>query len=208
MEDRGSSEPARLADLLGDTYDTLAGEETPTISAGSGRHAPHPLTPERMLALIWPEVVGTEVAANARPVQLRGKRLVVSASSSVWAQSLHFMGAAIVGGINERLGADVVEQIVFRHAGWEERSQGHGGAAPETGRSGRVVAPIGDSGGPGATPAEAPRSGVTAVDAALSEEQQAALAQVERLDLAPELRDRMLRAMRAAFVRGEKDSVR
>lgn len=195
MEGRRISDPERLGDLLGNTYETLAGE-APTNTPPGAVPCDADLTPERMLAAIWPEVVGSEVAANARPVQIRGKRLVVTASSSVWAQTLQFMGAAIAAGINERLGADAVRQIVFRHAGWEERPRGLGGAG-EAGVAEVACEPT-RAGGAATRPA----------DAALSEEQRAALADVARLDLTPELREKMLRAMRAAFVRGEKDSVR
>jgi len=154
-----------------------------------------------MVAVVWPEVVGTEVAANTRPVQLRGKRLVVSTSSSVWAQTLQFMGASIAVGLNERLGTDAVDQIVFRHAGWEERSRGRTGGA--------IQADQGDTAdGAPAGPSGTAKSADRGRAVALSEEQRAALAEVEKLDLAPELRQRMLRAMHASFVRGEKDSVR
>jgi hypothetical protein len=162
----------RLGELMGDVC--------------GGPSAPGPVSearddPARRLAAIWPDVVGAEVAANARPVQLKKGRLAVSASSSVWAQTLQFMGDAIAARLNERLGEGVVGQVVFRHAGWEERPRRR----------------------PNPRPGEARGQPIE-----LSADQQQALALVAALDLPPELRARIARAMEAAFVRGEPDSVR
>jgi hypothetical protein len=181
----GPADFDRLGDLLGEA----GGVPPRTTRGGPGdRDA-------EVLAVIWPEVVGDEVAANARPVQLKQGRLVVSASSSAWAQTLQLMGDAVAARINERMGERVVEEVVFRHAGWEERSAGR----PVGGPGGRVSAGR-PSGGHG--PGQVGEGG------ALSAEQTAALAEVEALDLSPELRDKIAHAMEAAFVRAQQDSVR
>jgi hypothetical protein len=183
----GPDEFVRLGDLLADAHGTAA----PTASkGGSGTESAGGSSRDlaRVLSAAWPDVVGPEVAANARPVQLRQGRLVVSASSSVWAQTLHLMSEAIVGRLNERLGGGTVERIVFRHAGWDERAQ----------------TPRGAESAPPAAGDPVPADSVLP----LSSEQKEALAAVRRLDLAPELRAKIERAMRAAFVRGEQDSVR
>jgi len=145
----------------------------------------------RLLAQVWPEVVGPEVAANAKPVQLRQGRLVVAASSSAWAQTLQLMSEAIVTRLNERLGPGAVDRAVFRHAGWDERPA----RIPE----------------PGAMePREAglPSAGQAGTLGRLTKEQEAALAAIDALDLSPGLREKMKRAIKAAFVYGEQDSVR
>jgi hypothetical protein len=181
----GPADFDRLGDLLG---------EAGGVPPGATRGGPGDRDAE-VLAVIWPEVVGDEVAANARPVQLKQGRLVVSASSSAWAQTLQLMGDAVAARINERMGERVVEEVVFRHAGWEERSAGR----PVGGPGGRVSAGR-PSGGHG--PGQVGEGG------ALSAEQTAALAEVEALDLSPELRDKIAHAMEAAFVRAQQDSVR
>ena len=156
--------------------------------------------------MIWPELVGDEVAANAQPVQLKQGRLVVSASSSAWAQTLQLMSDAIVARINEHLGDGVVERVVFRHAGWEERPTGRSSAGPAAVRRlGRGEDPRARSTTTGDGPD--PAGGADTLPA-LSAEQKAVLAQVETLDLSPELREQILRAMEAAFVRAQPDSVR
>jgi hypothetical protein len=177
----------RVGSLLGDFCEAAA---TPTSSdsqpnnehrsVGRGDRTT-PGDASRALAGVWPAVVGAEVAANASPVQLKAGRLVVSTSSSVWAQTLQYMSADLAARLNERLGEGVVRQIVFRHAGWEERPPG------ETADRQR---PEADEAGP------------------LSLEQQQALDDLERVGLPPAVRDQIMRAMRASFVRTQRDSVR
>ncbi|NLE11193.1 MAG: DUF721 domain-containing protein [Actinobacteria bacterium] len=206
MDRQEPDDVVRLGELLGQTYDVLAGEGVALTGSrgkghGRGAAAARPkgapsTSPEQTVAVLWPEIVGAEVAANTRPVQLRKKRLVVSASSSAWAQTLHFMGPSIVARVNECIGAGTVGEIVFHHAGWEERSRHH---SPSPDPSTAPVA-AGEAGRERAT-SDDPDAGLTA-------EQRASLAEVEQLDLEPGLRDRMLRAMRAAFVRGQQDRVR
>ncbi|OFW65711.1 MAG: hypothetical protein A2Y74_09685, partial [Actinobacteria bacterium RBG_13_63_9] len=144
-----------------------------------------PGDPARRLALVWVDVVGAEVAANARPVQLRKGRLTVSASSSVWAHTLQYMGEDMKTRLNERLGPGTIEQIAFRHAGWEERprrEQSELGAVEQT--------------------------RPTALPKAFPAQQKEALARLAELDLPPAIREQIAKAMKAAFVRGEQDSVR
>ena len=73
----------------------------------------------RRLSIIWADAMGPEVAANARPVQLRDGRLVVTTSSSGWAQTLQLMSPMVVERLNEALGGGTVAKAVFRHAGWD-----------------------------------------------------------------------------------------
>ncbi|OFW61254.1 MAG: hypothetical protein A2133_11210 [Actinobacteria bacterium RBG_16_64_13] len=201
MNDRRASENAgfdRLGDLLQDVTgagDMPSGAPSARggLPAGGGRttgtSGGFAGETAKQLAQIWLDVVGEEVAGNSRPVQLRHGRLVVSASSSAWAQTLQFMSTAIIARLNERLGADTVKQAVFRHAGWVERPRRSPGAAEPGVVGGAVEA------------ASEPAVCLTA-------EEQDALAAVEQLGLEPELRQKVIGAMRAAFVRGEQDSVR
>lgn len=72
------------------------------------------------IAAVWSEVVGVEVAANALPTYYRNGRLVVSTSSSAWAQTLLLMSEMLKSRLNARLGGEHIRQVRFRHAGWEE----------------------------------------------------------------------------------------
>jgi hypothetical protein len=142
----------------------------------------------RMVAEVWEEAVGLEVAANARPVQLRRGRLTVSASSSAWAQTLQLMAETVKDRLNDRLcralGAEAVKDIVFRHAGWEEGGSGvssqaaAGGGWADAGERRAAAA--------GAAPVPTP-------------EEEAAVAEVKGLGLEQELEESILRAMRTSF---------
>lgn len=190
----------RLADVLSAA---AAGWEPVASSSSSGatqadRHLGHEIT------RLWPQVVGPEIAANAKPVYLSRRRLVVSTSSSAWAQTLHLMSEDILRRLNECLDLaglgrqgevreEALEGIVFRHAGWEE----------EGGEVYRERPPAGSSAGISARASERPPRGVE-----FSPEEQEALASVSELDLPADLKETMLRAMRASFVRRRQDSIR
>jgi len=233
--DAGMARPTdfdRLGDLLGEACGLPPPSAQGAPRAGAAKHdrssppssgaspsgpvdqaAPRALA--KLLSAIWPEVVGDEVAANAQPVQLKRGRLVVSASSSSWAQTLQLMGDAIVARVNEHLGDGVVERVVFRHAGWDERPPGLSSAERPVGRhlERRENLP---------RPAPSSRDGATAsggvpggggLDPAvraetLSAEERTVLAEVEGLDLSPGLREQIGRAIEAAFGRAQQDSVR
>jgi len=177
----------RLGDLLKDVRGPLAGGAGTRDSEAQEGGGDKSRSAARLLALVWPEVVGEEVAANARPVQLRQGRLVVSASSASWAQTLQLMGDAIIDRLNERLGGGAVDRVVFRHAGWEESGgralAGPGKGAPETDTGG---SPVGPQGRPATRP---------------TVEEEAAVAGVRKLGLGPELEESILRAVRASFRR-------
>ncbi len=136
----------------------------------------------RAVGEAWPVVVGPEVAENASPIQLKNGTLVVSTSSSVWADTLQYMSVDLAARLNQRLGEELIQRMVFRNAGWEERTANSSGRA-ETVR------------------AESSRDGLTP-------EQEQALAEVQESDLPPALRESAIRAMRAAFARSERNPVR
>jgi Dna[CI] antecedent, DciA len=155
---------------------------------GPGSDAGRTAEAARMIAEVWEEAVGLEVAANARPVQLRRGRLTVSASSSAWAQTLQLMAETVKDRLNDRLcrarSAEAVKDIVFRHAGWEEGGSG----VPSQAAAGGGWAGPGERGAAatGAAPAPTP-------------EEEAAVAEVKRLGLEQELQESILRAMRTSF---------
>jgi hypothetical protein len=126
------------------------------------------------MADAWQEIVGTEIAANTQPLQLRQGRLVVAVSSSVWAQTLQFMSGQIQERLNRSLGEDTVRLIVFRHAGWET-------AAPVRSEPQRTT------------------KGTSAPAYMPTEEQAAALEAVASICTQERLREQILRAMKASF---------
>ena len=72
------------------------------------------LAPATLLAEVqraWPEVVGTAIAAEARPSAERGGILTISCSASVWAQELDLMGPEIVERLNGALQSGSVTRL-------------------------------------------------------------------------------------------------
>lgn len=197
----GSADFDRLGDLLREACGAVPSteaippandsraDERPYRGEVPGSDAGRTAGVARMIAEAWGEAVGQEVAANARPVQLKRERLTVSASSSAWAQTLQLMAETIKDRLNDRLctalGAEPVKDIVFRHAGWEGgsnvRSQAAGGEGRADAGARRAAAPA-----PAPTPAP---------------EEEAAVADVKGLRLEHELEESILRAMRASFRR-------
>lgn len=180
--------------------------------------------PGRRLAAVWADAVGAEVAANARPVQFRDGRLVVTTSSSAWAQTLQLMSPILVARLNERIGEAIVTRAVFRHAGWDPAWAAPDTQTPEMppAAASAAAAPSPSravSGGPpdaasalgtatGTTPVggAAPATG-SAMDGFTAEERRA-LAEVDALPLPPATKDSIRAAMKAGFARARQDSGR
>jgi Dna[CI] antecedent, DciA len=173
----------RLGDLLG--------------ARGSGPdHGPVADWPlERRLIEVWAAVVGADVAGNATPVSLRRGRLTVATSSSVWAQTLQLMGESMVERLNGALGEAVVTAVICRPAGWDP---GGGTEGPKALRG------EWSDGSEEAQHHQGATVGRGLPDLPLSAEEEAAIADVERADLDPELRARMVRVMRGFFLRAHE----
>ena len=62
----------------------------------------------------WEEVVGETVAANSRPVAVRGTTLVLAVTDPAWATQLRFLEADIVARLTEALGTAAIESIEVR----------------------------------------------------------------------------------------------
>ncbi len=63
---------------------------------------------------VWDDCVGAAIAANTRPVALKGARLVVVVTSSAWLHQLQFLKQDLIERLNRRAGGDIVEDIRFR----------------------------------------------------------------------------------------------
>jgi predicted nucleic acid-binding Zn ribbon protein len=62
----------------------------------------------------WQPSVGLSVAANTRPVSLKGGCLLVCVSSSVWLQELQFLKNNLVDRLNALLEEELVHDIRFK----------------------------------------------------------------------------------------------
>lgn len=61
----------------------------------------------------WKEAVGPTVATWAQPKRLHKGRLEVAVKSAVWRTQLSFVKQEIVKRINERIGQEVVRELVL-----------------------------------------------------------------------------------------------
>jgi hypothetical protein len=61
----------------------------------------------------WDEIVGPEVAAQAKPVKMHGTVLWVEVAESVWLQQLQYLKMAFVDSINNRFGHNGLTDIRF-----------------------------------------------------------------------------------------------
>jgi predicted nucleic acid-binding Zn ribbon protein len=64
------------------------------------------LAPDTVLAevqQVWPQAVGDEIAAAARPTSERAGVVTISCSAAVWSHELDLMGPLLIERLNERL---------------------------------------------------------------------------------------------------------
>ncbi len=186
-----------------------APRRSPGATLGPAAAVPGDLA--RLLAVVWPQVVGPDVARNAHPVYYRHGRLVVSTASAAWAQALQDMSESIRSGLNARLGAEHIKRVVFRHAGWSEAGLATTSGPVHGAEVAEVAEPVtaakapprdgGDKRERGGREDPGETRGETAADI------EEVLAQVAGLPLEPGLKARIQAAMRAALVRGQKDFV-
>jgi hypothetical protein len=63
---------------------------------------------------LWPEIVGQAIATQAQPLRIIGGTLTVAVSSGPWMQELTYLKGMMKNKLNDRLGGDVVKEIVLR----------------------------------------------------------------------------------------------
>lgn len=148
-----------------------------------GGVAPERSSASARLAEVWPLATGADIAHNAVPTSLRAGKLIVAASSPAWAQTLQLMSPQLLERLNALLGAGAVREMVCRTAGWP--GAGGGGAA------------AGAAAAEGAAEGEQ-RSG----SSGLSEEEEAAVREVEGAACDPGLGATLAGLMRASLRRG------
>lgn len=69
---------------------------------------------EALIAGMWPEIAGPQVAAHARMAELRGSTLLLEVDPGLWVQEVSARRGQFVEAINRRLGARVIAEIRIR----------------------------------------------------------------------------------------------
>ena len=103
-----SSQQRRKPDLLRPTGEILA-----SVLSGLGLKG---RLKEREALVLWPDVVGEEIAHRSRALRIKEGVLYVRVDSAAWSQELHFLKATILARFDEVLGPGLVKEIRFtRH---------------------------------------------------------------------------------------------
>ena len=70
---------------------------------------------QSQVLLLWPSIVGAEIAGHAQPVSLRNSVLVVAVDHPIWLQELsRFHKRAILDKVQQRVGKSAVRDIALR----------------------------------------------------------------------------------------------
>ena len=63
---------------------------------------------------LWPEVVGQAISSRAQPLRIINGTLTVAVSSGPWMQELSFLKGMMKEKLNNRLGGEIVKEIVLK----------------------------------------------------------------------------------------------
>jgi predicted nucleic acid-binding Zn ribbon protein len=74
-------------------------------------------TREAQALLLWPQVIGPDLARESQALKLTGGTLLVTASSPALAHQLHLERTMLIERLNEAIGAPAVREIRFRQFG-------------------------------------------------------------------------------------------
>lgn len=66
---------------------------------------------EQQAVTLWPEVVGSRIAAVSEAQKITDGVLTVKVNNSAWKQELHYLRASIAEKLNRRLRKEVVKEI-------------------------------------------------------------------------------------------------
>lgn len=69
---------------------------------------------EQKILKMWPEILGDEIASYTEQMFVKNKTLFVKINSSVIRNELYMCRSRITSTINQKLGANVIENIIFR----------------------------------------------------------------------------------------------
>ncbi len=94
-----SNPPQRLGVVLGELIDRLGYRDK---------------IDEARAVEVWPELAGPTVEQVTESVWIKDGRLFVKINSAVWRHQLHLQRESWRDRINEHLGREVVDELVFR----------------------------------------------------------------------------------------------
>ncbi len=81
---------------------------------------------ERSLLLNWQEVVGPEIAAHSRAVDIRDGVLIIDADHGAWRQELSLLIPQLIQKFNAMYGAGAVKEVQWLHRPGRNRKSKNG----------------------------------------------------------------------------------
>ncbi len=88
---------------IGDVLDTLVQKHRPNTNQAMVR-----------IWELWEGTVGSDVAANARPVAFKGDLLLVHVSNSTWLHHLRYLEQDLIQKVNRALEGDYIKRIKLK----------------------------------------------------------------------------------------------
>ena len=67
-----------------------------------------------MVLHFWPSVVGEQIAGITKTLNFKGRKLIVTVENEAWRYELHSSRYSIAKKLNQKVGSDVVEEIIVR----------------------------------------------------------------------------------------------
>ena len=68
---------------------------------------------ETSLILAWPEIMGKAIASRTKDIFIRDRKLFIRLESAVIKNELMMMRSDIITKMNERAGADIIDEIIL-----------------------------------------------------------------------------------------------
>src|SRR5690242_8961407 len=93
---------------------------------------------EARAVMLWPEIVGPQMARASEAQSFRGGTLVVVTRSSSWNQEFSFQKAAILRRYRERLGRELVKDLRFTVGAVRGIAEPSAASAPAEGEIRRI----------------------------------------------------------------------
>lgn len=67
-----------------------------------------------MILSLWPEIVGSAIAAQCENLRFEGSKLVVNVRNAGWRQELHLQRYTIQKKLNEEVSEEIISEIIVK----------------------------------------------------------------------------------------------
>ncbi len=79
------------------------------------KRIPHQTELKRGMVLhLWPSVVGNQMSAVSKDLKFDGNKLIIHVENEAWRHEIHANRFSIAKKLNEKVGSNVVKEIIVR----------------------------------------------------------------------------------------------